>query len=623
MIPPQEIDLVRERADIVAVIGERLQLTKKGRQFWACCPFHNEKTPSFSVNAERQIFKCFGCQKGGNVFGFLQEYERLSFPEAVSLLADRVGITLTKTRGGDGRGSQRRELLEVTEEAARFYEQHLWSERGGAEARAYLERRGISEDSARRFRLGLAPSEWDGLLRHARRRSIEAPMLKRLGLVVEKDQGSRGYDRFRGRLMFPIRDAQGRVIAFGGRRLDDQDKSPKYINSSEIPGLFEKRRVLYGLDQAKRDRADHLIIVEGYTDAIMAHQAGVPGVVAVLGTAFGQDHIPMVRRFAEQVTVLFDGDAAGRAAARRSLEPLLGSELEIRVTLLPEGTDPCDLIVASGAEAFRAAIDQGSEVFDFLLDRIEEEASGSLAARARAIEGTLTLLAPLEPIRLHLHLGRFAHRFGLSEDELRRKLKSLRGQARPGSDEPRRERAPRPEEGSAPPRPEGWGRGSRRGPPRRSHAGNAQRFGRGNELKILEALVACPERAEGVLQILTPRHFSEGPPRELASRIQIGVDLGQEFSEAALYDQLSEDGQELLGYLTEKINQGLEREKNYQEVLSPATCSRLIKTLRRQQREEIRAQLQEAERRGDRERADELERELNAMLAEVRQATQT
>lgn len=631
LIPPEQIDLVRERADIVELIGERLQLTKKGTQFWACCPFHQEKTASFSVHPGRQIFKCFGCQVGGNIFGFLEKYERVSFPEAVRLVADRVGIELTEEKGERRRRRRKRDLLEINEEVCRWFESRLADPRDGAKGREYLERRGITPEMAQLFRIGLAPPGWEGLLQRARRMGIGPDSLETLGLVVRNERRNSLYDRFRDRLIFPICDERGRVIAFGGRRFGDDPGSPKYINSSEVPGIFEKRRVLYGLHLAREARVNHLIIVEGYTDAIMATQAGIPGVVAVLGTAFGPDHVPLVRRFAERVTILFDGDEAGRRAAERSLGPLLPVDLEIRVALLTGGQDPCDAIVAEGAEAFRQKVERAPEVFDVLLENIEAESGGSLVEQARAIERTLKLLAPMDPLRLHLHLGRFAHRFGLSEAELRQKLQNLRGGGSPSGSSA--EAGPGRRGDGGPGRPGGPRKGFERrmGPKERARetrrelreerakapSAPTRRFGRGSELKLLEALLACPEKAPEVFEILTPRHFTAGPSRDLATRIQVRCDLGQVVSEATLYDEELEPAEvELLNLLGAKLAVGQERNKDYAGELEPEACRRLVQRLRREQRKEIRRQLDAAIRAGDEELAQELEDELDALLAE-------
>lgn len=647
LIPPEQIEIVRERADIIAIIGERLSLTQKGRQFWACCPFHQEKTASFSVHPDRQIYKCFGCQKGGNVFTFLQEYERVSFPEAVKIVADRLGIELKTRSGGDrGRLDERKQLFELSEWAAKFYEKQLWG--SGAEAKVaqrYLKDRQISEESARTYRLGLSLPSWEALYQQARKDKKPIPLLVKLGLLIEKDdrRSQRScYDRFRGRLMFPIADERGRVLAFGGRRLDDSDKkSPKYLNSAEVPRFFEKRRVLYGLDLAKQDRAERLIIVEGYTDAIMCRQFGIKGAIAVLGTAFGKDHIPLISRFSNQVVVLFDGDSAGRAAAQRSLSPLLSTDLELKVACLDAAKDPCDYLLDQGPEAFTEFLEGAPEVFDFLLDQAEEQAGASLAERARVIEETLALIAPLDSIRLHLHIGRFAHRFGVSEEDLRKRLVGLRGE---GSSNTREadHMTPRSKSGKGggrsgsgprkrskpynkgPYKKGGYKKDRRQGhmlhaedqAPRMSKPPGYKRFGRGAALRILEALLACPERAAEVFRILTPRHFPSGSMRDLATLMQVRSDLGQKFDEARLYDELDEQGLELLHYLSDQIHLGQSRNKNYEGELEPAACQRLVKTLGKQQRQDVRMQLQRAREEGDDELAAELEQELDELLRE-------
>jgi DNA primase len=627
-IPPEQIELVRERADIVALISERLQLTQKGRQFWACCPFHGEKTASFSVHPERQIYKCFGCQKGGNIFGFLQEYEHVSFPEAVRMVADSVGIELHEEKGqaGQKRQSERKNLLDVADGVSRYFEQQLWLAKN-SHGREYLKKRGINDEWAKKFRLGIAPPGWDNLLQWASQSHVSEESLIKLGLVVhrEKDARARSYDRFRDRLMFPICDDRGRVIAFGGRRFGDDPDIPKYINSSEVPGLFEKRRVLYGIHHAKESRARKLIIVEGYTDVIMAIQAGIDGAVAVLGTAFGPDHIPLCRRFADKVTVLFDGDDAGQAAAQRSLAPLVAVDLEVRVAVLSGAKDPADLIAAEGPQALLKIVDNAPEVFDFLLDSFGETASHSLQVRAKAIEMILKLLAPMDSIRLHLHIGRFAHRFAIPEEELRERVKAVRQRGRPqgqSSEENTREEQLKskfdsrqrswtpgkwPKNKAAAPNPFA----NSPAPPRRPA------FGSGAELKVLEAMLACPDRLASVFSMLTPRHFSEGPVRNLALRLQVAADLKKTISEATLYNELQGLEMELLQYLSAKIHEGQQRQKDYESELGPQACQRIVKTLRKHQREEVRRLLRQAVRDGRQEDASALERELNALIKEI------
>lgn len=626
-IPPEQIDLIRERADIVALIGERLQLTQKGRQFWACCPFHGEKTPSFSVHPERQIFKCFGCQKGGNIFGFLKEYERVSFPEAVRMVAESVGIEIKEEKSSKAaiqRRSERKGMLEVADAACQFFEEQLWKP-NVTHGRKYLKERGITKDSAKKFRIGLAPQGWDNLLKWAEKNQVSTDSLVKLGLLVHRDNDgrSRRYDRFRDRLIFPICDDRGRVIAFGGRRFSDDPETPKYINSSEVPGLFEKRRVLYGLHHTKESRERRLIIVEGYTDVIMAAQSGIVDTVAVLGTAFGPDHIPLVRRFADQVIVLFDGDEAGRAAAQRSLSPLVAVDLEVRVAVLQGAKDPCDLIVDQGPDALNELVNNSPEVFDFLLDSLQDQAQQSLTARAKAIEEILKLLAPMDPIRLHLHISRFAHRFSIPEEELRERLKAARSPHKSKSDEKGED------QGQDQNRRRSWTpkfkgkkgfKNKKPDPFANSPIPKQVNFGRGAEMKILEALLACPDHIANVFTILTPRHFSEGPSRNLAIRLQVAADLGQTVSEANLYNELEGQELELLRYLGSKIHEGQQREKDYESELAPEACQRIVKTLRKQQREEVRGLLKEAIREGRQEDALALEKELDLLFQEIQSA---
>lgn len=661
LIPAAQIDLVRERADIVEIVAERLTLTQKGRQFWACCPFHQEKSPSFSVNPQRQIFKCFGCQKGGNVFGFIQEFERVSFPEAVRIVADRVGIRIDEDEGASRRDDRRRQLLELTDWACRQFEQQLWAETAEAQAvRDYLNRRGIREDTARRYRLGYAPPGWDGLMTAARRAGHSERDLAELGLVVDREGATRVYDRFRDRLMFPICDARGRPIAFGGRRLNEDPESPKYINSSEIPGLFEKRRVLYAIDKARAAHVDRLIVVEGYTDVILSEQAGVKGVVAVLGTAFSVDHVPLVSRMAKQVVLLFDGDAAGQAAAMRSLGALVAAPLDIRVATMKGAKDPADLVMSEGSEALTALIDEAAELLEFLLDHARAEAEESIEAKARVIERILTLLLPLsrDRIRADLHLRRCAERLAISEESLRDRYRILLEKASQQEARSHPERsappAPRSSPSEAPSpvhkaaerggpqttnlrRGRGGGNQAPREPgarqrsypdsnarpePARIEAPRPRRvegFDSGAQLKILEALLVLPERALEVFSILRIPCFRAGPSRTLANEIQAFADRCEPFTVARLYDHFKSDPEvlALINELEGKISDGQERNKDYTSELSEQACTRVTVAYQRDQRRELMRLIALARHEGRDDDLQSLEAELEMLTSDL------
>ena len=320
----QQLDEIRSRVDIVEIVGQSVKLKRAGENWKGLCPFHTEKTPSFTVNPKRNIYHCFGCGAGGDAFSFMMRQDRVAFPEAVRTLAERAGVALP-TLGGrapeaDGRLEALRRVMAL---AAEFYTQSLW-EQGGEKARAYLEQRGVESEVARRFGLGYAPESWNALLGAMARQGIGDDALVQAGLALARQNGPGFYDRFRGRLLFPIRDVQGRVVAFGGRALSGEE--PKYLNSPETP-LYVKGQTLYALDVAKsaiRDRS-RAIIVEGYLDCLMAHQHGFGETVAALGTAFTEAQLGLLRRYTDEVIALFDADAAGEKASARLEEMMAGA----------------------------------------------------------------------------------------------------------------------------------------------------------------------------------------------------------------------------------------------------------------------------------------------------------
>jgi DNA primase len=375
MIPPQLREQIRSASDIVEVIGGYLPLKKAGGSFVALCPFHREKTPSFHVSPSKQAFHCFGCQKGGDVFRFVQEYENVTFLEAAKRLADRAGIRIEfdETPGQREDRALRDRLREMHEQIARRWQQSLANDAGGEVARAYLAKRGVAAEAVKQFRLGYAPEAWDDTVNWARGKGWDLALVEQAGLIVARDAegggGRRYYDRFRGRLMFPIADEQGRVIGFSGRILQADEKSAKYVNSPETP-IFTKSRVLYGLDKTKRAVLDagSVIICEGQLDLIACFSAGVQNVVAPQGTALTGDHLRILKRYAQEVVLCFDSDNAGQKAAARVLDDLLASGMSVRVITIPAPHDPDSYIKEHGAEAFRQLAREARDFFEFYLD---------------------------------------------------------------------------------------------------------------------------------------------------------------------------------------------------------------------------------------------------------------
>jgi DNA primase len=372
-IPPDKLEQIRNASDIVDVIGAAIPLKRAGANFTALCPFHKEKSPSFNVNPHKQIFHCFGCHKGGDVFTFVREYENLSFVEAVKRLADRANIPLEfENQPGQQQARHLKEsLLQMHEGIAQRWQTALANDAAGQIGRDYLAKRGVSDEAAKIFRLGYAPEAWDDTVNWAKSKGYELPLVEQSGLIIRKEDSDRYYDRFRGRLMFPVCDEQGRIIGFSGRVLSGDEKTAKYVNSPETP-IFTKGKVFFGLDKSKRAILDagFAIICEGQLDLIACYMAGVKNIVGAQGTAFTPDHARILKRFVNEVVLCYDSDAAGQKAAVRVLDSLLANEISIRVATIPAPHDPDSFIKEQGGEAFQQLIAKADGFFDFYLNRL-------------------------------------------------------------------------------------------------------------------------------------------------------------------------------------------------------------------------------------------------------------
>lgn len=399
LIPQSFIDDLLNRTDIVEVVSSRIQLKKTGKNYSACCPFHKEKTPSFTVSPDKQFYYCFGCGAGGNALGFVMDHDQLEFPQAVEELAKRAGMDVPREERG-GRGHTPRQptdspLYPLLSAAAEFYKQALKSHPARKAAVNYLKGRGLTGEIARDFGLGFAPPGWDNLLKHLGGDNLQLKAMLDAGLLVENSDTGKRYDRFRDRVMFPIRDSRGRIIAFGGRVLGD-DK-PKYLNSPETP-VFHKGQELYGLYEARQKNRDldEIMVVEGYMDVIALAQQGIRNAVATLGTATSEEHIKRLFRLVPSILFCFDGDQAGRKAAWRALEsvlPNLQDGKRVRFLFLPEGEDPDSLVRAEGEDAFRARITQQAQLLaEYFFQQLMLEADpATLEGKAHLA----TLAAPL------------------------------------------------------------------------------------------------------------------------------------------------------------------------------------------------------------------------------------
>ena len=422
VIPQATIEQIRNASDIVEIIGSFVSLKRAGTNFLGLCPFHKEKTPSFNVNPSKQIFHCFGCHKGGDVFTFIREFENLNFLECVQRLAERaqIPIDFEMTPGQREEGSLKQKLRTLHEQVAKHWEMILANDANAQIARDYLARRGVSEEAVKRFRMGYAHDRWDNILNWAKSKKHDPNLLEKGGLVIAGDKGH--YDRFRGRLIFPICDEQGRVVGFSGRVLSPEQKGGKYINSPETP-IFSKSRIIYGLDKAKRPILDakSTVVCEGQLDTIACHLAGIENSVAPQGTALTADHARILKRYAEEVILCFDSDTAGQQAALRSLDDLLASGLAIRVAVIPKPHDPDSFIRENGVEAFRHVIDEAPGFFDFLISYLcQIHDADSDRGRVNIVQAMREAVQKTDnPVLIDTYAQKLSHRLNVAADAVR------------------------------------------------------------------------------------------------------------------------------------------------------------------------------------------------------------
>jgi DNA primase len=511
-IPDEIIQQVLDRTNIVELIGGYLPLRQAGSRWKGLCPFHTEKTPSFMVNPERQIFHCFGCGKGGSAIAFLMEQERFSFPEAVRFLADRAGIRVPAARGGDRDAEGRLRLVEMHRLAAEQFRANLAGAEGAA-ARGYLEGRGLEPGTIERFQLGYALGQWDALLRHLVRAGYRPEEVERAGLAApRRDPGggagrSGAYDRFRDRVMIPIADASGKVIAFGGRALRPDDV--KYINSPETP-LYRKGQHLYGLHLAARTIREEgwAILVEGYFDLIGLHRGGFHNAVAALGTALTAQQVEVLARYTDRAVLAFDPDRAGLQAALRGIELLLARGLAVEVAALPEGLDPDGLVAQRGRDGVAEVLARTADVVDFTWaaagraarrgPRASGPGAGGVDAAVQAGEAVLGVLARMGPgIRRDKYAQKLAERLGVGEASIRAEL-ARRAAGR----------------GAVPPAP----------PPAAAACGPQPIPSVEGEL--LQLLLRQPERIPATRAVVLPDDFSDPTLRRVFEMVCEGEALG-------------------------------------------------------------------------------------------------
>src|SRR5207237_4237741 len=432
--PQTFIDDLRRQADIVRIVEEYVSLKKTCANWVARCPFHKETKPSFSVNPAKDIFYCFGCQKGGSVFNFVMEIERVTFPEANKIVAEKTGVPLPKLVDDSRFEARKREsdqVIELNQWALQWWQDQL-ENRSAAAIRDYLKERGVTKETRQTCQLGFAPESWDALSTHLRQKGASQEQIEKSGLVVKKEEGG-SYDRFRGRLMFPVFDAQGKPIAFGGRILDPEGE-PKYMNSPET-SAYVKGRHLYGLHLTRDEirRAGFAILVEGYLDLIVPYQFGVRNVVASLGTALTPEQVKLVGRFARKVVVNYDGDRAGVQAAKRAIETVLAEDIEVKVLVLPDNADPDEFIRKNGVSEYQRRRGEAQPHIQFVIDQaVRDRNLHNRADKAVAVEETLPFVRAVQSrIQKREHVDIVMDALRVQREQRRELWQQVRGGASP------------------------------------------------------------------------------------------------------------------------------------------------------------------------------------------------
>lgn len=546
----QFVQQVAQETDIVELVGQYVALKKHGRELVGLCPFHDDHKPSMYVSPAKQIFKCFSCGAGGGVFQFLVLHEKLSFPEAVAALAERAHIPLPQEALGPAapKGLSKADLAEVAAFAARFFRANLRGPQG-ASALAYARGRGLTDESIERFGLGYATAEWDALLRAARGKGLRESQLIAAGLAVPRE-GASPYDRFRNRLIFAILDPAGKVIAFGGRALDAEDRA-KYLNSAESI-LFEKAATLYALNWS-RDAivsSNQAVVVEGYLDALIPLQAGVGNVVATLGTALTERHVRVLGRYAREAVLVFDADLAGANAAERALELFLAQRINVRVATIPTGKDPCDYTLAEGPEAFRRLVAEAPDAIEYAWSQRQaswQAAGGNLAERQQAVQDFLRLIVASAAFRAIDEMRRgqlaqhIAHLLNVSAADLQRQMRRLARQVG------------RPAAQAGRPAPAAWD-------PYQATA-LSERY-------LLEVLLNRPDLFDLAAERVDPQDFQDAELRTVAECLwQMGREDRLSLEEVLAAEEMSRRG----ALLTDLVAAG-EHRGNYEATLDGAVC---------------------------------------------------
>ncbi len=537
-IPEELIESIRSQADIVDIVSDYVTLRRSGRNYMGLCPFHDEKTPSFSVNPEKQIFHCFGCGKGGSMFTFLMEHENVTFVEAVHHVARRLNITIPDTQGEREAGSEAESLARVTRFAARFFHDRLVNSDRDSIVRRYAEQRGLSEETIKSFGLGYAPDSWNDLLGAARKQGIGADWLVKAGLAKAGEQ--RTYDAFRNRLVFPIQAPSGRVVGFGGRALSDEDQ-PKYLNSPESP-IYRKSQVLYGLYQARESlrRQGQALVVEGYMDLLGLHELGIQGVVALCGTALTREQARLLARYGQQAFLVYDSDQAGVRATWRAIEPLVESGLWTRIVRLPEGYDPDSYVREHGRDGFMKRVEQADSMADFMGYHANLQASGERDEVFRTLAGLIRKTTNL--VHREMYREEAERRFPALQGLLASELRHPSRPGRPGG----------------PGGPRGPGGPDAEGRDRQAPAASAARDGDERvERDLVQLMLSDRTIAELVEGQLEPQDFKYPLYRRIVEQCLAvlggaGLGGGGSYDLSGLIDNIGDD--EVAQVITELIN---------------------------------------------------------------------
>ena len=580
-IPDNIIDEIRDRTDIVAVISEHVVLKKSGKNFKGLCPFHSEKTPSFSVSPEKRIYHCFGCGTGGNVFKFLMEIQNISFPDAIKHLAERTGIPLPRNASGhhpDPKQKEREALRKLNESATRYFQSLLKNPEGGLNARNYLSSRHFDSGILDRYRIGWSAPTWRGLLNHVQQKSsVTMERLVQSGLVIQKEDGSNVYDRFRGRVIFPIKDLHGNIIGFGGRAIAEEDQ-PKYLNSSETL-LYQKGETLFGIDQAKHAirRKNQVILVEGYFDQMRAVQHGIDHVVATCGTALTAKQAGILRNYAETAILAFDSDPAGRSAAGKGFDILLEHGLNVKIVVLPEGQDPDSFIHEQGTEKFLEKIRCAKPFIESYIDALVQETPGKTPAdRVKMANQILPLLAKIQNnVERTAWLEKFTDITGIDDLAFLKELKKAFSQNQT----------------------------------RLAETENDSVSLLNLEKHLVQLILSDKETACAILQELDPGEFSDPALRTIAQTCRQKIDAGEDLRLDQLLDQTEDPGiKNILSRL------GLEPLEFDTPERTIKECVRKFKNIRLKSKiKDLKLQRLNAANAGQVERSQELGAQLNEM----------